>query len=404
MKKGYFLFAVACFLTLSNIACASNHSFEVEPVEQSEQEMLQTQQAETSSPEIVIDAKSVEPSEEKTDERRSVASPGANINMGGLMSGDGEGWIYYRSEENWGLYKARTDGTEVELLLPAELYTPASINVVNDWIFFSNACDGFSIYRVKTDGTGAEKLIDGYCYKLFATENGIYFDERDDDNRHKTQFMKLDGSDCKLIAEGYEPVSYYSGTLYLYNFVSKSLSVYDESTGDIEELTTKANQAAYFSADETGIYYWNNMSEYCRIDAETREKTVLKSGPIGDYYNYCSGKLYYVAYGGENFDYICVYEMDVTTGEEIPILSLSAEEFDPTTAEPLGITQTQYRSGNYDPEIIPADANGFPLIIDERAFDLYIANGEVFARGRMKESRFASCWIYCDGKRGTLWG
>ena len=34
---------------------------------------------------------------------------GANIGQGGLMAGDGE-WVYFRSESDWGLYRARTDG------------------------------------------------------------------------------------------------------------------------------------------------------------------------------------------------------------------------------------------------------------------------------------------------------
>ena len=46
---------------------------------------------------------------------------GANIGQGGLMAGDGE-WVYYRSESDWGLYRARTDGSEQTQLLPPEDY------------------------------------------------------------------------------------------------------------------------------------------------------------------------------------------------------------------------------------------------------------------------------------------
>ena len=63
---------------------------------------------------------------------------GANIGQGGLMAGDGE-WVYYRSETDWGLYKARTDGSEQAQLLPAEDYAPSSINVLGGWVF-SLAC------------------------------------------------------------------------------------------------------------------------------------------------------------------------------------------------------------------------------------------------------------------------
>ena len=69
---------------------------------------------------------------------------GANIGQGGLMAGDGE-WVYYRSESDWGLYRARTDGSEQTQLLPPEDYAPSSINVLGDWVYFSNFRDGFSL-------------------------------------------------------------------------------------------------------------------------------------------------------------------------------------------------------------------------------------------------------------------
>jgi hypothetical protein len=37
------------------------------------------------------------------------------LGAGGFMCGDGEGWVYYRSEsENWYLYKAKLDGSNNE--------------------------------------------------------------------------------------------------------------------------------------------------------------------------------------------------------------------------------------------------------------------------------------------------
>ena len=88
---------------------------------------------------------------------------GANIGQGGLMAGDGE-WVYFRSESDWGLYRARTDGSEQTQLLPPEDYAPSSINVLGDWVYFSNFRDGFSLWRVRTDGSEAEKLVDGYWF------------------------------------------------------------------------------------------------------------------------------------------------------------------------------------------------------------------------------------------------
>ena len=327
---------------------------------------------------------------------------GANIGMGGLMAGCGE-WIYYRNEADWGLYKAKTDGSEKTLLLPAEDYSPSTINVLSEWVYFSNYRDGFSLYRVHTDGTSLEKPVNGYCSALFVTESGIYFDWRDDNNSYRTFSMNLDGSKQELIAEGFSPVSYYNQTLYMYNFRIETLSAYNVQTKETTVLSENIKQAAYFSSDETGVYYWDNLSDFCRLDPKTEAITVLRKGPVGDYYNYIDGKIYFVAYGGSNHDYSCCYSLDTASKNETHILSLSEEMYD-YSGQPIGLTQEEYRAGNYDPEIIPKDADGWPLMLNEQAFEIYIANGQVFSRGRLKESIPANCWIYCDGQSGQMWG
>lgn len=334
--------------------------------------------------------------------REKTGFVGANIGMGGLMAGDGE-WIYYRDETDWGLYKAKTDGSEKTLLLPVEEYSPSNLNVLSEWVYFSNYRDGFSLYRVRTDGTATEKLVSGYCSTVFAAESGVYFDCRDDYNGYRTFRINLDGTGRELIAEGFTPVSYYNGTLYLYDFRTETISAYHTDTKEITVLNESIKQAAYFSADESGIYYWNNLSDFCHLNPETGSVTVLRKGPIGDYYNYTDGMVYFVAYGGSNYDYSCCYSLDLATKIETPILSLSEEMYD-FNGEPIGLTQAEYRTGDYNPEIIPKDEAGWPVVLSERAFDIYIANGQVFSHGVLKESIPAHCWICCDGRSGRVWG
>ena len=72
--------------------------------------------------------------------------------------------------------------------------------------------------------------------------------------------------------------------------------------------------------------------------------------------------------------------------------------------EPIGLTQAEYLAGDYNPEVIPKDTSGWPVVLNERAFEIYLANGQVFSRGVLKESIPAHCWIYCNGKNGQLWG
>ena len=61
------------------------------------------------------------PAKEEVQSPGRLGFAGANLGQGGLMAGDGE-WVYFRSETDWGLYKARTDGSERTQLLPPEDY------------------------------------------------------------------------------------------------------------------------------------------------------------------------------------------------------------------------------------------------------------------------------------------
>ena len=327
---------------------------------------------------------------------------GANVGQGGLMAGDGE-WVYYRSETDWGLYRARTDGSERTQLLPPEDYAPHSINVLGNWAYFSNFRDGFSLWRVRTDGSDAEKLVDGYCYTFLVTERGIYFDCRDENNGMRTFHAELDGSAQTLLYEGCTPDAYYAGKLYLYDFRSGTLYAYNTEAEEREILFEGKYDAAYFSVDDTGVYFWDDMCDYCHLDPETKEITVLHQGPIGDYFNYYDGTIYYVAYGGENYDYDCCYAMDVKTGEQKAILSLSPEMYD-AFGEPIGITQVEYRAGNYDADSIPTNEEGWPMVLNELVDGLYVVNGQVFACGRLARMGMAETWILCDGASGTVWG
>ena len=116
---------------------------------------------------------------------------GGNIGTMGLMAGDGEGWVYYRSEaDNWNLYKARLDGSEKTRLAED---CPACINVLGGWVYYCNYFDGLSLYRVRTDGTGRERLVEGTCDNLYAAGGGLYFDRRDETNRSHVYRCDLDG-------------------------------------------------------------------------------------------------------------------------------------------------------------------------------------------------------------------
>ena len=72
-----------------------------------------------------------------------------------------------------------------------------------------------------------------------------------------------------------------------------------------------------------------------------KEQVVLISG---DFFNYTKGKLYYLGYGGDNYNYSCIYCLDVDKNTTSTVLSLSDQYFD-TSGNILGITIEQVRDG-----------------------------------------------------------
>ena len=417
MKKQHHLICIVASLLFWLVGCSaiqikdipvsiSQAPLENEEISNSEQPQPErrTEQPGLTQEAQLPDASAMEeaPAKEEVQSPGRLGFAGANLGQGGLMAGDGE-WVYFRSESDWGLYRARTDGSEQTQLLPPEDYAPSSINVLGGWVYFSNFRDGFSLWRVRTDGSEAEKLVDGYCHTFLVTESGIYYDCRDENNVMRTFHAELDGSAQTLLYESCAPTTYYEGKLYLYDFRSGTLYAYNTEANEREILFEGKYDAAFFSADDTGIYFWDDMCDYCHLDPETKEITVLHQGPIGDYFNYYDGTVYYVAYGGENYDYDCCYAMDVETGEQKAILSLSPEMYD-AFGDPIGITQVDYRNGNYDADSIPTNEEGWPMALNELVDGLFVVNGQVFARGRLARTGMAEIWVFCDGASGAVWG
>ena len=322
-----------------------------------------------------------------------------NLSAGGLMCGDKNGWVYYRSEaDHWNLYKAKIDGTEKTKICDD---TPAYINVLDEWIYYCNYNDGFSIYRIRTDGNNREKLLDGYCGNLHVTSEKLYFDLRNENNAPQIYSADLDGSNKKLLVENLSVAAYYDGILYGRD--TENLYAVNSVTDTME--TIFAGYTHNVAADDNGIYFWAvDDGTFCRID-NNGNKTVLHSG--GDFFTYADGELYYWSYGGENFDYDCIYCLDTLSGQTKTVLSLSPQYFD-AEGNDLGITIRELRDGVVTPDesmIDPTDGafKGFC----ESANYTYVIDGCVFSRGTMRNSLLQTgkldCWIQCNDAEGNVW-
>lgn len=95
------------------------------------------------------------------------------------------------------LYRTKLDGTEKTKVNESrsEFFT---INVVDEWIYYTNASEELSLYKIKIDGTQRTKLTDESALYINIIGDWIYYayaeDNGDDSLNTEMHFIKTDGS------------------------------------------------------------------------------------------------------------------------------------------------------------------------------------------------------------------
>ena len=114
---------------------------------------------------------------------------GNNINQG-LVASIGD-WLFFIDFNNdWGkIYKIKLDGSAKEKLNDN---ISRYLNVVDDWVYFSNYDDGNKIYRVHIDGTVSEKINNDNSWSLSVVGDWVYYINKDDS--WKIYKVRTDGS------------------------------------------------------------------------------------------------------------------------------------------------------------------------------------------------------------------
>ena len=95
------------------------------------------------------------------------------------------------------LYTIRTDGTGRQKLCNDE--RSWSVNVVGDWIYYSNGSDDYKLYSIRTDGTGRQKLIDDMADYINVVGERIYYYSRNEFSHDSLYSIRIDGSDRRLM-------------------------------------------------------------------------------------------------------------------------------------------------------------------------------------------------------------
>ena len=66
-------------------------------------------------------------------------------------------WIYYVNwDDNYCLYKIRTDGSNKTKV---NNDSTGHFRIVGDWIYYEHRDDDWCLYRIRTDGTGPHQNL-----------------------------------------------------------------------------------------------------------------------------------------------------------------------------------------------------------------------------------------------------
>lgn len=139
---------------------------------------------------------------------------GNNIN-GGLAAKQGD-WVYYGNTS--GLYKTRTDGTEVIKLIGE---ASSNINVVDDWVYYVNV-DGRkrTLSKIRTDGTELTRFdITNVGPEVSVVDDWIYYNAYDENNFVNLFYkVRTDGTRVTRLSRGScESINVVDGWIYYIN-------------------------------------------------------------------------------------------------------------------------------------------------------------------------------------------
>ncbi|HQA57514.1 MAG TPA: DUF5050 domain-containing protein [Acetivibrio sp.] len=198
-------------------------------------------------------------------------------------------WIYFsNSNDDDSIYRISIDGNDMQKLNNDKSW---DITVKDGWIFYSNESDGYGIYKMKTDGSCRTKINSDKSYCLNITDDWIYYVNKSD--RGSLYKIRLDGSQKeKLINDDCNYINAEDGCIYYVN---------NSDEGRIYKLTMNGN--AMRINDDTSsninvygefIYYSNKNDggKLYRINKDGRNKKLICEDSC-DFINITKKWIYY---------------------------------------------------------------------------------------------------------------
>jgi hypothetical protein len=193
-------------------------------------------------------------------------------------------WIYYSNgNDSAKLYKIRSDGSSRTRLNDEE---SSYICVLGDWIYYSNSIskDGH-LYKIKTDGSSRTKICDDAIGAIYVADDWIYYINSNDS--YKLYKIKTDGSSRTKLSDDWIPGSMnVVGDWIYYGNGSDSFRLYKIKT-DGSGYTILIDDA-FWDINVVGdwIYYSNNSDNgnlyKIRMDGTGRTKLYGESSNLGE--------------------------------------------------------------------------------------------------------------------------
>lgn len=205
-----------------------------------------------------------------------------------------EDWIYFTdSGDEDSIYKMGIDGSKIKKLNSDKSW---DMTVKGDWIYYSNESDDYKIYKIDLNGEKKERINADKSYCLNITDNWIYYVDRDDSGvicrvgLDGAKKVKLNNVDCDYVNVEGEHIYYVNNNdkRRIYKMLLDGTGVFKIN----EDISSNINVRDGF------VYYSNksNGGKLYRIDGNGNNKTKLCEDNC-DCINITKGWIYYANRG-----------------------------------------------------------------------------------------------------------
>jgi hypothetical protein len=170
-------------------------------------------------------------------------------------------WIYFGNpDDNYNIYKAKTDGSNLMKLVDARL---EGFGNLGEWIYFidTNSSDTKAkLARIKWDGSNKEVIteenVNSFCMNedniFYVYENNIY--KIDLDGKLKTKIVSIDEDICHI--KLYKDIIYFNDSKGIYSITIDGKNLNSIVEGNFHKF--------YINNDE--IYYYDDKVYSCSLE------------------------------------------------------------------------------------------------------------------------------------------